>query len=813
MGKSALLLVLVALIAHSLGVPYGKTPRPFQTQEDQFYEQRANDGTNDAFYQNTEQKGYEYPEQQFVESEQGQISLSSGDHVAPGESASFEPASAYGAPQESGYNENAQSPNYLSNGYPDQNDLTLSCSGQNKICTVRQNCVNGYVSLDQEQISQLNDQSRQCNVNYEVCCLVKLRHAPPKVDNTGYPEQDIEPPYALAGSGVSVNQAEFEQSGGHAFQEGSIDLPGQVVEEIGPPNEQPDASVDSAVPAQLPSESPINSGDASDAVPSIAQLPQAGAAKVPEVPAEASGSSLSPTHLQLGCAAALLCVEERFCTLEGTISQEPVVINEKQLYRRVPLSDCRNPDNGVIGKCCRDLSYVDPWPAGNLPANYSGGFDEQGFPTFLNIAKTRPPTKKPLAPTKTVNFQPIKTAPPRPSINVIPHAPFIPRVPVVPQQVVPLAVEENLPAEIPLVPENSEVISSSIPIPIQVPLQPVQPLLNAPNLPRPFSKLNYDSASSVKSPVHVAPEYPKPVCGVKNSVPRPGGLREAETAFGEIPWQAMVLSTEYRKILCSGVIIAPNAVVTAGHCVDGLHPNQISIKAGEWKLGYELKHEEPLPFEIVNVAHIKINPSYSSGLPSNDTALLLLEHPITFNTHVNTLCLPENVDATTKGQCIVTGWGKNEIQLHAAGAIMRGIDVDVLSYDTCQERLASAKSQLNIDSSVICTKAHKQNNNMCQVEPGSPLACDRGNGVYELVGVYSQDTGCLPTNQIAVFAPLEMTWMQTSLTTLSPPKLVPKTEVPVLPIEPDYQPSAHHEIPDVRKSNYPSENNQYLPPV
>lgn len=48
---------------------------------------------------------------------------------------------------------------------------------------------------------------------------------------------------------------------------------------------------------------------------------------------------------------------------------------------------CRNPDNGVVGKCCRDPDYVDPWPAGNLPANYSGGFDEQGFPSYLNISK------------------------------------------------------------------------------------------------------------------------------------------------------------------------------------------------------------------------------------------------------------------------------------------------------------------------------------------------------------------------------------------------------------------------------------------
>lgn len=42
------------------------------------------------------------------------------------------------------------------------------------------------------------------------------------------------------------------------------------------------------------------------------------------------------THM--GCAAALLCVEEQYCTLEGTISSEPVALTSKQLLQRVPLS-------------------------------------------------------------------------------------------------------------------------------------------------------------------------------------------------------------------------------------------------------------------------------------------------------------------------------------------------------------------------------------------------------------------------------------------------------------------------------------------
>lgn len=59
----------------------------------------------------------------------------------------------------------------------------------------------------------------------------------------------------------------------------------------------------------------------------------------------------------MGCAAALLCVEEQYCTLEGMISPEPVVFTSKQLLRRVPLS-VREPEDvftyrtKMIGSAC-----------------------------------------------------------------------------------------------------------------------------------------------------------------------------------------------------------------------------------------------------------------------------------------------------------------------------------------------------------------------------------------------------------------------------------------------------------------------------
>lgn len=81
------------------------------------------------------------------------------------------------------------------------------------------------------------------------------------------------------------------------------------------------------------------------------------------------------------------------------------------------MQSCKNPETGIIGKCCRDPNYVDPWPQGPLPKNYNGGFDEKGFPTFLNLDKVAPPQR-------------VKAPPSRKGDLVKRPTPFVPQQPI-----------------------------------------------------------------------------------------------------------------------------------------------------------------------------------------------------------------------------------------------------------------------------------------------------------------------------------------------------------------------------------------------
>ncbi|XP_033313522.1 uncharacterized protein LOC117212680 [Bombus bifarius] len=562
-------------------------------------------------------------------------------------------------------------------------DFIISCIGLNRICVNKKDCVNGYIHSSKSTTYSSSIKTQQCRVHDQVCCTItKEFERKLKTSSKNVKDNSNNINYQTEQSSINYNQV-------------------AVTKERNEPN--------------------------------------------------IFGSSMQsafaiPTHVQLGCAAALICVEEKFCTMDGMISPEPVILSEKQLLRRVPMSSCKNPDNGIIGKCCRDPNYVDPWPTGNLPANYSGGFDEQGFPTFMNIVKV----KLPNIPAKTTKI---------PAIN--------------------RNVEYSKEVEPVLIPENSDISTKKV-------------FLVPPNT-------GIDDRSGFNTP------KTRSRCGIRNKVLKQSQETDSKTVFAEIPWQAMVLHLKERKILCSGVLIGNQDVLTAANCIYGLLPEDILIKLGEWKLGYELKHEEPLPFQIINVSSISIHPYYEGKPGEYDLAMLHLENPITFDRHISPICLPDSKHLLQNNKlCIATGWGKSILQAHYAGAIMHAISMNILSRERCKDvLLLSTNLGINVTNGTICAAPKEEKDNICDTDVGGPLACQNEHGAYELSGIYSQDTGCYPSNQVAVFASLDVAWVK---------KIISNSAVDGNKINIKYDANNENSASsDYRKSTLVTDN-QYLPP-
>lgn len=97
---------------------------------------------------------------------------------------------------------------------------------------------------------------------------------------------------------------------------------------------------------------PPREGDSSNDVPNI--VPHGGEEDKPF------------TIVPQACPAAMNCTELQFCDAIGVISKTPVILTKQQELFRVPLIDCRDVRRNLLGKCCRDPDYVDPWPSTDL---------------------------------------------------------------------------------------------------------------------------------------------------------------------------------------------------------------------------------------------------------------------------------------------------------------------------------------------------------------------------------------------------------------------------------------------------------------
>jgi hypothetical protein len=71
-------------------------------------------------------------------------------------------------------------------------------------------------------------------------------------------------------------------------------------------------------------------------------------------------------------------------------------------------------------------------------------------------------------------------------------------------------------------------------------------------------------------------------CGVQPTVHR-HGFPQDKTTFGEYPWVVAILDT-YQVYRCSGVLITPRHVLTAGSCVAGYNAGDIVVRLGDYDL-------------------------------------------------------------------------------------------------------------------------------------------------------------------------------------------------------------------------------------
>uniref|UniRef100_H2PY97 Chymotrypsin like elastase 3A n=1 Tax=Pan troglodytes TaxID=9598 RepID=H2PY97_PANTR len=200
------------------------------------------------------------------------------------------------------------------------------------------------------------------------------------------------------------------------------------------------------------------------------------------------------------------------------------------------------------------------------------------------------------------------------------------------------------------------------------------------------------------------------------------------------PWQ---VSLQYENSgsfyhTCGGSLIAPDWVVTAGHCISRDLTYQVVL--GEYNLDVKEGPEQVIP---INSEELFVHPLWNRSCVAcgNDIALIKLSRSAQLGDAVQLASLPPAGDILpNKTPCYITGWGR----LYTNGPLpdkLQQARLPVVDYKHCSRwNWGSA-----VKETMVCAGGYLRSG--CNGDSGGPLNCPTEDGGWQVHGVTSFVSG------------------------------------------------------------------------
>ncbi|KAH8405082.1 hypothetical protein KR222_000251, partial [Zaprionus bogoriensis] len=190
----------------------------------------------------------------------------------------------------------------------------------------------------------------------------------------------------------------------------------------------------------------------------------------------------------------------------------------------------------------------------------------------------------------------------------------------------------------------------------------------------------------------------------------------------QAPWQITLLKGPYLSHGCGGAIVSSRIILTAAHCLWGLLPENLSVRAGSRYWNHD--------GQFMLVENFTIHENYLiSGI--FDIGVVLLAKPLAFGTKVQPIALaqksPKHGDLA-----FVSGWGQLVFEGPVQPAELQGTYTPILDHRTCG--VIFSRLNIIVPEDIICT--YSSDRGAIFGDSGGPLVA---NG--HLVGIVSGGYG------------------------------------------------------------------------